>query len=141
MAAFAMEPLSIADEVVKKRPVDVLQRPYRIAKDPTGVDLVDSWRSVVAGGGSVPERWKTSRLDRPGSRRRPVAAPRVSIDGPFKDDAFPRRRGMMAKAKDPVCGMTVDTERAAARGLYRGETVYFCSVGCQRKYEATHPAP
>ncbi len=44
----------------------------------------------------------------------------------------------MAKARDPVCGMTVDTERAPAHGAYGGEAVYFCCVACQRKYEATH---
>jgi len=43
------------------------------------------------------------------------------------------------KAKDPVCGMTVDSERAAGHGVYGGETVFFCSVGCQKTYERTHP--
>ena len=45
----------------------------------------------------------------------------------------------MAKARDPVCGMTVDTERAAAHGSYAGQKVYFCSPACQRKYESSHP--
>ncbi|HTW55957.1 MAG TPA: YHS domain-containing protein [Thermoplasmata archaeon] len=40
------------------------------------------------------------------------------------------------KAKDPVCGMTIDAEKAAARGVYGSETVYFCSVGCQKSFEA-----
>lgn len=40
------------------------------------------------------------------------------------------------KAKDPVCGMTIDAERAPARGVYGGETVYFCCVACQKTYEA-----
>jgi YHS domain-containing protein len=44
----------------------------------------------------------------------------------------------MAKARDPVCGMTVDTERAAAKGSYGGEWLYFCAAACQRKYEASH---
>lgn len=39
------------------------------------------------------------------------------------------------KVKDPVCGMTIDAERAAAKGTYDGTTVYFCAVACQRKYE------
>jgi Cu+-exporting ATPase len=43
------------------------------------------------------------------------------------------------KAKDPVCGMTVDTETAPARGVYVGETVYFCAAACQTTYERTHP--
>jgi YHS domain-containing protein len=43
----------------------------------------------------------------------------------------------MARAIDPVCGMTVDTETAAARSKdANGNTVYFCSVECQRTYEA-----
>jgi len=44
----------------------------------------------------------------------------------------------MAKVRDPVCGMMVDTDRAPARGTYAGEVVYFCNAACQRKYEATH---
>jgi P-type Cu+ transporter len=44
----------------------------------------------------------------------------------------------MAQARDPVCGMTVDTERAPAQGTYAGQKVFFCSAGCRRKYEATH---
>jgi len=42
----------------------------------------------------------------------------------------------MAKVKDPVCGMTVDTERAAAKGTYDGQIVYFCSEHCRITYEA-----
>ncbi len=42
----------------------------------------------------------------------------------------------MPSAKDPICGMMVDTTRPAAQGTYEGQTVYFCSVGCQKSYEA-----
>ena len=36
---------------------------------------------------------------------------------------------------DPVCGMSVKPENAAGNvELENGETVYFCSVGCKRKY-------
>jgi P-type Cu+ transporter len=42
----------------------------------------------------------------------------------------------MTKVKDPVCGMTVDTERAAAKGTYDGQIVYLCSEHCQTTYEA-----
>lgn len=38
-------------------------------------------------------------------------------------------------AKDPVCGMTVDEERAAATAVYQGTTYYFCAVGCKRAFE------
>ncbi len=40
------------------------------------------------------------------------------------------------KVKDPICGMTVDTERAAAKSTSGAETVYFCSEGCKRTYDA-----
>jgi YHS domain-containing protein len=45
------------------------------------------------------------------------------------------------KARDPVCGMTVETSRAPAQGVYGGETVYFCCVACQKKYEERPRAP
>jgi len=40
------------------------------------------------------------------------------------------------KVKDPVCGMVIDSERAAAKGVYDGVPVYFCATGCQRTFEA-----
>ena len=40
------------------------------------------------------------------------------------------------QVKDPVCGMTIDSARAAAHGEYDGKTVYFCSVGCQKTFES-----
>ena len=42
----------------------------------------------------------------------------------------------MAKVKDPICGMMVDTERAPAKGVYGNETVYFCSPVCKQTYDA-----
>jgi YHS domain-containing protein len=38
-------------------------------------------------------------------------------------------------AKDPVCGMEVDPDRAAATAEYQGETYYFCSPGCKAAFE------
>src|SRR4029079_835387 len=35
---------------------------------------------------------------------------------------------------DPVCGMRVVPERAAARYEYKGTTYYFCSPGCLAKF-------
>lgn len=37
-------------------------------------------------------------------------------------------------AKDPVCGMDVKEERAAATYDYKGKTYYFCAVGCKEKF-------
>jgi len=36
---------------------------------------------------------------------------------------------------DPVCKMHVNLASAAASFDYRGETVYFCSVDCEKKFE------
>ena len=35
------------------------------------------------------------------------------------------------KVKDPVCGMTIEQEDAAASVQHQGKTYYFCSVGCR----------
>jgi P-type Cu+ transporter len=40
--------------------------------------------------------------------------------------------------KDPVCGMTVDPERAAAQSAHHGKTFYFCCQSCAAKF-ATAP--
>ena len=39
-------------------------------------------------------------------------------------------------AKDPVCGMTVEPERAAAAVEHEGESYYFCGKGCAAKFGA-----
>jgi Cu+-exporting ATPase len=38
--------------------------------------------------------------------------------------------------KDPVCGMDVEPEKAAASVQWQGETWYFCSQGCREKFVA-----
>lgn len=38
-------------------------------------------------------------------------------------------------AKDPVCGMEVDEEKAAAKVEHMGKTYYFCSPGCKTAFE------
>lgn len=48
--------------------------------------------------------------------------------------------------KDPVCGMEIDPNEAAASEQYEGRTFYFCSAGChdafvkdpQRYIQPTH---
>src|SRR5579885_983230 len=39
-------------------------------------------------------------------------------------------------AIDPVCGMTVDEDRAPAKSEYNGRTYYFCAPGCKRAFDA-----
>src|ERR1700683_4017337 len=38
--------------------------------------------------------------------------------------------------RDPVCGMTVDPERAAARSEHNGKTFHFCCQSCATKFAA-----
>ena len=40
-----------------------------------------------------------------------------------------------AGALDPVCGMRVDPEHAAAKSTYQGQSYYFCSAGCRAKFD------
>jgi len=41
-----------------------------------------------------------------------------------------------AEAVDPVCGMTVAVEAAAATAVYEGATYFFCCPGCRGRFEA-----
>lgn len=41
-----------------------------------------------------------------------------------------------ATAIDPVCGMTVDPELAAATAEHEGQTYYFCSHHCHKAFLA-----
>lgn len=42
----------------------------------------------------------------------------------------------MATVKDPVCGMEIDPESAAATSDYEGVTYYFCAVPCKEQFDA-----
>ncbi len=42
----------------------------------------------------------------------------------------------MAEEIDPVCGMRVEPESAAATRQHAGNTYYFCSTGCAGRFDA-----
>jgi YHS domain-containing protein len=50
-----------------------------------------------------------------------------------------RRRAAHLKeepmALDPVCKMTVEPAKAAAQSSYKGQTYYFCAVGCKQQFD------
>ena len=48
----------------------------------------------------------------------------------------PTGRAARSGATDPVCGMSVEPERAAARREHRGQEYFFCSTGCAEKFRA-----
>jgi P-type Cu+ transporter len=37
--------------------------------------------------------------------------------------------------RDPVCGMQVDPQKAAAQSNYQGQTYSFCSQQCKQKFD------
>lgn len=37
-------------------------------------------------------------------------------------------------AQDPVCGMHVDEQKAAATTTFESRTFYFCSEGCKERF-------
>jgi YHS domain-containing protein len=47
-----------------------------------------------------------------------------------------RKEDAMAMATDPVCGMRIDTDDAAATAEYEGKTYYFCSQACHDAFVA-----
>lgn len=42
----------------------------------------------------------------------------------------------MAMVVDPVCGMHIDDDEAAAISGYEGKTYHFCSLSCRDAFEA-----
>jgi P-type Cu+ transporter len=43
-----------------------------------------------------------------------------------------------ARVTDPICGMSIDPAKAAGTSERDGETYYFCSQGCKKKFDAAH---
>ena len=57
---------------------------------------------------------------------------------PRSEDRSTKRymgRQIMVEAIDPICGMTVDTESAAATREYEGKTYCFCNRGCAKAFD------
>jgi ABC-type multidrug transport system fused ATPase/permease subunit/YHS domain-containing protein len=46
-----------------------------------------------------------------------------------------RFKEMVTMATDPVCGMAIEREQAAASLIVDGETYYFCSRSCRAEFE------
>jgi YHS domain-containing protein len=45
------------------------------------------------------------------------------------------KHGAGSQERDPVCGMTVDPEKAAGASVHAGKTYYFCSTSCLDEFE------
>ena len=44
-------------------------------------------------------------------------------------------QGVALIAKDPVCGMKVNKEKATLTSVYEGNTYYFCRSGCKEYFD------
>jgi len=42
---------------------------------------------------------------------------------------------MATTVHDPVCHMDIDPATAAGKSEYKGETYYFCSLGCKKSFD------
>ncbi len=42
----------------------------------------------------------------------------------------------MAQVKDPVCGMTIDSNSAAGQSVFKNETYYFCGEKCKSQFDS-----
>ncbi len=42
---------------------------------------------------------------------------------------------MTTTVKDPVCGMDIEPATAAGTSEYKGQTYYFCSLGCKKAFD------
>ena len=97
-------------------------------------------------------RLRKARVE-PTWEQRPMQAEQVSswkgkarivtngIIGWFQRLSGRRRAGQELKgsgrtAKDPVCGMEVDVEKAAGISVYSGQAYYFCAPGCKQAFDA-----
>src|ERR1700676_3171141 len=56
----------------------------------------------------------------------------LQATGPAKPESNPSA----PKARDPVCGMTVDPATAKHRADHAGMTYYFCAAKCREKFLA-----
>ncbi len=60
----------------------------------------------------------------------PATAPKVEIR---EQETLEEKK--MTTVKDPVCGMDIDPNNAAATEEYQGKTYHFCSAACQEKFK------
>jgi uncharacterized protein len=59
----------------------------------------------------------------------------VTADQPAMTHQHGSRRPNVSEHIDPVCGMTVEPETAAAKREYASQTYYFCGPGCAKAFD------
>lgn len=64
-----------------------------------------------------------------------LAASASSTPMASMQSAVPKRKPAASNGTDPVCGMTLETAKAAHKTEYEGTTYFFCSEDCKRKFD------
>lgn len=68
-----------------------------------------------------------------------ILAQLIQVRGETRRDLPEIRAGLAvpasAEAKDPICGMAVNTATAKYRTEYRGQTVFFCCLSCKQMFD------
>lgn len=65
-------------------------------------------------------------------RSKAVVVQQENAPGPIHAES---RHGVSGEAKDPICGMMVDTSQARYKSEYGGQWFYFCCGRCQQEFE------
>jgi YHS domain-containing protein len=68
------------------------------------------------------------------SRQRQTALARWDYEGGAGPDGPQEGTGSPHTARDPVCGMDVDTRSAKHHAEHCGQSYYFCSASCRAKF-------
>jgi YHS domain-containing protein len=59
----------------------------------------------------------------------------VRNEGSLAPSSYDRSITMTGTTVDPVCGMNVEREEAAAESEFQGLTYHFCSQDCKRMFD------
>ncbi len=107
----------------------VLYPPFGILLSPmiAAATMALSSLSVVTNANRL-RGYKPMALAKPSSVS--ASKPKVEVSEHTKE-----KEVEMATVKDPVCGMDIDPDGAAAKMEYKGQTYYFCSAACHDKFK------
>lgn len=65
-----------------------------------------------------------------------MASRRLDFGSYGKEGATIQKESDTVKVTDPVCGMSIESEKAKASETYQGTTYYFCCARCQSAFKA-----